>query len=338
LFHLSVWRMLLFRSLLQHTGESNWELPANAVLEEPTGGAHAATNEDTQFGDQDEDNIEYDGHKYIEAYSPAKHSLTDTGAENVFDVSLEHEGSQERVSNVNQLGQSSVHSARSTKSATFIPMRMLVKKNSGDGAMEKKTSFGNLNMLEKKHSAQSLGIKSGTSFLLNRTPVVMDTLKPSVPQPWTKGKLTGFALLKVGASVLRRQIDESGTTWLEYQAADNGPVFYAQVDGLSAGQWNRPAIFDLEELSSTSIISVEPVDFNSLDDALLSRPSSKRELIGTTSAASSFNSKGMEAVAPAPAPTPEPVVKQASAAPAATGAKAQNVKVGALSPCPSFFC
>lgn len=246
------------------------------MLEESENVAH----EDQQFADTyDEENIEYDGAKYIEMFSPSvdveRRSTVETGIEDVFDVSLE--ASMEQVPNYNQLGQSSVHSTRSTKSASYIPMKLLVKKNSHEGMMEKKTSFGSLGMMEKKHSAQSLGIKNGSAFLLNRTPIVKDNLKPQTPQSG-KIKLSGFALLKVGASVLRRQIDEHGSTWLEYQAADNGPVFYAEESGESAGQWNRPHVFDLDDFSSASIVSVEPVDFNQLDDALVSRPSSRQNL------------------------------------------------------------
>lgn len=236
-------------------------------------------NEDIQFADNEFDNVDYDGNKYIEMYSPAahnRHSLTEGGTDGIFDIS--HEPSVDQTPNANQLAQASIHSSRSTKSQSYIPMRHLVKKGSKDGMLEKKTSFGSLAMSEKKHTAQSLGIKTGSSFLLNRTPVVRDSLKPATPSQSEKTKLSGFALLKVGASVIRRQIDETGTTWLEYQAADNGPVFYAQENGTLAGQWNRPTIFDLEDFSSASVVSVEPVDFGALDEALISRPSSRKDL------------------------------------------------------------
>lgn len=242
--------------------------------------------------------------------------MADNGIENIFDASLEHDESQERLPSARHLNQSSVHS---TRSASYIPMKLLVKKNSKDGLLEKKTSFGNLTMSDKKHSAQSLGIKTGSSFVLNRAPVVKDSLKPSASQKSSKAKLSGFALLKVGASVIRKQIDENGSTWIEYQAADNGPVFYAQADGLSAGQWNRPPVFDLEDLSSTSMISVEPVDFNSLDEALLSRPSSRKELISAhnsfQSKGGSFQSKGSgsEPEKPAPSSTTTPAGLAAAA-------------------------
>lgn len=171
-------------------------------------------------------------------------------------------------------------------------MKLLVKKSSKEGMVEKKTSFGSLSGLEKKHSAQSLGIKSGASFVINRAPVVRDSLKPMTPNQSSKSsKLTGFAALKVGATIVRKQVDENGRTWIEYQAANNGPIFYSQVDGLSEGQWNRPPVFDLEDLSSTSIVSVEPVDLHSLDEALLSRSSSRKDVTGG-SAANSFQSRG----------------------------------------------
>ena len=252
-------------------------------------------NEDLQFGEPDEENIEYDGDKYIDMYSstnePNRRSIGDgSGVDNnIFDGSLENDDNNERF---NQLTQASVHSARSTKSASFIPMKLLVRKTSNNSILsEKKTSFGNLNMLEKKHSAQSLGIKNGASFVLNRTPVVRDSLKPSTPQPQTHSRrVSGFARMKVGASVLRKQVDEAGVAWVEYQAADNGPVFYAPADIPSAGQWNRPHIFDLDDLGSTSVISVEPVDFNSLDEALISRPSSRKDLLGSITQENSLSS------------------------------------------------
>lgn len=251
-------------------------MPQDAVLEE----SNDVRDDDQQFIDHEyEENIHYDGEKYIEVFNQshdnARQSVAEGGAE-VFDLSLEP--SLEHVQNINQLAQSSVQSTRSTKSASYIPMKLLVRKSSGEGGLlEKKTSFGNLGGMEKKHSAQSLGIKNGSAFLLNRTPIVKNDLKPHTPQSG-KSQLSGFALLKVGAAVLRKQIDEHGITWLEYQAADNGPVFYAEENGTNAGQWNRPHVFDLDDFSSASIISVEPVDFNQLDDALVSRPSSRKDL------------------------------------------------------------
>lgn len=289
-------------------------MPSNAVLEEGTD-QQQPQNEDIQFADHEFDNVDYDGDKYIEMYSPkgeARQSLTEGGTDGIFDVS--REASVDQVHNSNQLAQASVHSSRSTKSASYIPMRHLVKKSSKDNMMEKKTSFGSLTMSEKKHTAQSLGIKTGSSFLLNRTPVVKDSLKPATPsQQSDKTKPSGFALLKVGAAVLRRQIDETGSTWLEYQAADNGPIFYAEEGGTSAGQWNRPTVFDLEDFSSASVISVEPVDFGALDDALISRPSSRKDL--NSSSNNSMRSTAAEAAnvetkpAAAAAATTKPKVK-----------------------------
>lgn len=233
--------------------------------------------EDQQFADHyEEENIEYDGAKYIEVFNSSNdyvrpQSIMENGP---YDISLEPSLDQVPYNN---LGQSSVHSTRSTKSASYIPMKLLVKKASREGLLEKKTSFGSVGIVEKKHSAQSLGMKNGSALLLNRTPVVNNSLKPQTPQS-QKSTLTGFALLKVGASVLRKQIDEHGSTWLEYQAADDGPVFYAEEGGALAGQWNRPHVFDLDDFSSASIVSVEPVNFDHLDDALVSRPSSRRDL------------------------------------------------------------
>jgi hypothetical protein len=254
--------------LTQHTGESSWELPANATLEEGGGGTNdQQAYEDAQFADGTAE----DGEKYLDVY-------------NNYDTPLGEDGATFEEPDSNVLAQSSVQSIKSS----FIPMKLLVRKPS-DGSLEKKTSFGNLNMLDKKHSAQNLGIKTGSSFVINRSAVVKDSLKPA-GQSSKSNKISGFALLKIGAAILRKQIDENGSTWVEYQAADNGPVFYAEEGSDVAGQWKRPAIFDLEEFSSQSVISVEAVDFNSLDQALISRPSSNASLktssVGLSSAVS----------------------------------------------------
>jgi hypothetical protein len=310
------------------------------MVEEGGDGYHTG-NEDDQFadGDHEDENIEYDGNKYIEAYQTEtqRSSVLDNGVGNIFDASLEHDESQERMPTVGQLNQSSIHSTRSTKSASYIPMKLLAKKNSKDNMTESEKRT-----MEKKHSAQSLGIKTGSSFVLNRAPVVRDSLKPSSSSKSSKSnKLTGFALLKVGATILRKQIDENGSTWIEYQAAENGPVFYSQVDGLSAGQWNRPPIFDVEDMSSTSIVSVEPVDFAALDEALISRPSSRKDLTvgagGGGSGGNSFQSKGSwqsgagSTGAPANAPQAKDTAPagakgatQSSTGPSATVVKVRN--------------
>jgi hypothetical protein len=114
-----------------------------------------------------------------------------------------------------------------------------------------------------------------------------------------KGGPGGFLKLKRNATVVRRAVDvvDESVVWVEYQAA-TGPFFYAKEDQEDQegalgqggqwgqwGQWLRPSVFDMDvdlEVGSTSVISVEPVDFStySLDQALingLSRPHEPHE-------------------------------------------------------------
>lgn len=116
--------------------------------------------------------------------------------------------------------------------------------------IEKKTSVGNLTPLAKKQSAAELGILSGSAWIRSKPPEIKNELKPTVGTPKVgKSSLSGFALLKVGAKVLDKQIDDEGAVWVKYQAVDKGPVFYAQEGAESAGQWHRPAVYldDIDE-------------------------------------------------------------------------------------------
>jgi hypothetical protein len=123
-------------------------------------------------------------------------------------------------------------------------MKGLTKKASLQSMIEKKTSVGNLTPLAKKESAASLGIKTGTSWIKSKPPEIKDALKPTVGTPKVgPSSLSGFALLKVGAKVLDKQIDEEGVTWVMYQAVDKGPIFYAEEGVESSGQWSKPPIY-----------------------------------------------------------------------------------------------
>jgi hypothetical protein len=123
-------------------------------------------------------------------------------------------------------------------------MRGLTKKASLQSLIEKKTSVGNLTPLARKESAKSLGIKTGTAWIKSKPPEIKDALKPTVGTPKVgPSQLSGFALLKVGAKVLDKQIDEEGDTWVKYQAVDKGPIFYAKEGSHIAGQWHKPAIY-----------------------------------------------------------------------------------------------
>ena len=159
-----------------------------------------------------------------------------------------------------------------SKSKSFVSMHALIKKASvesmrspagggssaaGDpatdgmegnkGLVSVQGSFVKLHSsaMEKKHSAVDLGIKSGSSFILAKGPTVNTELQPSTPVPprTTRGSNSGFQLLLTGATELRRQADaDSGVEWAEYQAVNNGPVFYVQLE-IGKGQWARPAVF-----------------------------------------------------------------------------------------------
>ena len=105
--------------------------------------------------------------------------------------------------------------------------------------IEDQTSF-----LTRNPSNESLkSIKAAGSFKLSRVPSVADNLKPVIP---VKRKTkNGFQILKEGASILKQQRDSNGVLWIEYQAVDEGPIFYATEDPES-GQWGKPDIFDEE--------------------------------------------------------------------------------------------
>lgn len=56
-----------------------------------------------------------------------------------------------------------------------------------------------------------------------------------------------FDQMKVGAKIKRKQIDYADAKneiWLEWQAPNNGPTFYAK-DGAEGGQWKKPKIFEI---------------------------------------------------------------------------------------------
>ena len=129
-------------------------------------------------------------------------------------------------------------------SPSLVSMKKLTSKASMKSLIEKKTSVGNLTLLAKKDSAANLGIKTGSAWIKSKPPEIKNDLKPAEGAPKLgKSSLSGFALLKIGAKVLDKQFDEDGALWIQYQAVDKGPVFYAEEGAESAGQWHRPPIF-----------------------------------------------------------------------------------------------
>ena len=62
-----------------------------------------------------------------------------------------------------------------------------------------------------------------------------------------------FERLKLGAVKLRVVENQAeGGTWIEYQAINNGPVFYATF-GERGGQWEKPAVFEIADKEGIDI-------------------------------------------------------------------------------------
>lgn len=142
-----------------------------------------------------------------------------------------------------------------TASEEPVLMKGLTKKASLQSMVEKKTSVGNLTPLAKKESAKNLGIRTGTAWIKSKPPEIKDALKPTVGAPKLgASQLSGFALLKVGAKVLDKQIDEEGETWVKYQAVDKGPVFYAREGADVAGQWDKPPIYQDDVVDDPDVV------------------------------------------------------------------------------------
>lgn len=101
------------------------------------------------------------------------------------------------------------------------------------------------------------GGKTQLSFVLNNKKSfrVDDSLKPTTPS--VKKSKNGFEILKVLSSVLRSGMDEFGEIWLEYQSADDGPLFYARK-GVEGGQWRIPATFNSIDLENSQELDVAP--------------------------------------------------------------------------------
>ena len=143
----------------------------------------------------------------------------------------------------NKLLLSDSSAAAGVMSSSLVSMKNLTRNASLLNMIEKKTSVGNLTPLAKKASAVDLGIRSGSAWIKSKPPEIKDDLKPTVGTPKKSSSLSGFALLKLGAKVLDKQIDEDGRVWVMYQAVDKGPIFYAEDGAESAGQWKKPAIY-----------------------------------------------------------------------------------------------
>jgi len=93
-------------------------------------------------------------------------------------------------------------------------------------------------------------LKSQLSFTLKKVASVNNMLKPKTPLK-SKGK-NGFQMLKEGAAVLRQAVDSTdGLIWIEYQSADEGPIFYSSKNS-DTGQWTKPPVFSKADIAPTT--------------------------------------------------------------------------------------
>eukprot|EP00981_Chlorochromonas_danica_P002915 scaffold598_cov183-Ochromonas_danica.AAC.5 len=159
----------------------------------------------------------------------------------------------------------SVSSFRSIRSARSVglhsPQKQLHKLSS-------KASFSSLANLESSLdskegklmpmlSVSSKELKSVKSFSSGKQPNVSNDLKPK--SPLKRQSKSGFQMLKEGAVILREATDSDGTIWLEYQSADDGPIFYAAKDS-TVGQWGKPSVF--VSLDSSAPVVLTPASKN----------------------------------------------------------------------------
>ena len=147
-------------------------------------------------------------------------------------------------------------------------------------------------------SGGSKKLKSKLSFSLKRVPSVNTDLKPKSPSPLKRKSKNGFQMLKEGAKILRKGKDDLGQVWVEYQTADEGPIFYA-LDETEGGQWNRPNVFNvLDDASSVEDHSVEIIDH--LSEGLLSIKTPVRGSSKNNSMQSMKPTPNSKAAAPSP--------------------------------------
>jgi hypothetical protein len=135
--------------------------------------------------------------------------------------------------------------------------------------------FGEINENQTPSPTMTKKLSQKLSFSMKKsTPTVNSALKPRSPSPLKRKSVNGFQMLKEGAKLLRKGKDEFEQVWVEYQTADDGPIFYS-VDGVEGGQWNRPEVFTVihhhhhhnDDGSSVEDHSVEIVD--NLSEGLL---------------------------------------------------------------------
>ncbi len=147
----------------------------------------------------------------------------------------------------------SVRSARSfglkTPNKSMEELANQIETQLGSGGQSLKSAMSS--------STKKKGGKTQLSFVLgtNKSFKVDDSLKPTTPS--NKKSKSGFEILKISSKVLRAGQDETGDVWLEYQSAEDGPLFYAKK-GLEGGQWRIPTTFNVIELDESQDLDVAP--------------------------------------------------------------------------------
>jgi hypothetical protein len=175
--------------VVQTTGKSEWEIPADAIL-------NTKLSDDVSIG--------------------ATENATDDTA-----------GNLKSIRSIRSARSFGLKRSGSSKFTSFSEKVVMIEDQS-------------INSNPSTHSLKT--VKSALSFRFTKTPSVADNLKPTMPIK-RKAK-NGFQMMKESATVLRAAKDSNGTQWIEFQSADDGPIFYANDDPES-GQWGRPEIFEL---------------------------------------------------------------------------------------------
>lgn len=147
----------------------------------------------------------------------------------------------------------SIPSFRSVRSARSLGLHSAIK-----DTISKVGSFSENNFLNTSGSFRSSNkdLKSLLSFSISRAPSVDDSLKPKTPLK-RKSK-NGFQMMKEGSKVLRQAKDQNGDIWVEYQSADDGPIFYALKES-DGGQWLKPSAFINRDLASMTPVKLSKI-------------------------------------------------------------------------------
>lgn len=202
----------------QETGASEWEIPADQL-------------------------------QYVTYPLTGSYDSNDAGYENIEVTDIrENSGSiKERPTPRSNKSPGIRHTGSSMKQASFRSVRsarslgLLVPPPINTSTTPKaEVSFDPEDSI---NTSRSKKLKSRLSFSLKKVPSVNNNLKPTTPSPLKRKSKNGFQMLKEGARVLQRGRDELGQTWVEYQTADDGPIFYS-IEGADGGQWNRPNVFE----------------------------------------------------------------------------------------------